>query len=642
MGNSFAFYQMRGLPLRLTQSSCNAATSFETHQTQEQIGGLSASIVFSYWGRQTRSIFTIGILLLASLVPFTGKTQCTQANCQYLTILCLSDVYVSNGYFALDVNASGLVNTLVSGFNIRVRHDNTSNFAVNASLTQASLLASIANQGFNLTIDMFDNVSLQGVNGSFCNGFTVTTLFTVKLFTIYFEGKPGECVEFEFTPSYHGFFIQNQREWSNTYGICGSSVSAACASTEFCSESFNISGNIESLGQNCADGTNHGVPDVTVPITNLTTGGTTCTDLTEANGDYDCDVPGGFTYRITPWKQDNLDCGLSSLDIGEIQDHLLGISCLTESWQLIAADANSNGILNALDLVEIQKVIIGDPNTMKSWKFVPTTEYNLFPDPGASLSCQQPPAYNPYIQINNISQNEDFQDFVGIKTGDVNGTCTDCSEFRSSSPSILMTNKQNPSGAWEFAFTSLVSDLGVFYLELTLPADASDLKVESLLAAEYFQYSLIGRTLKMSYFNLFPDGERVLVNQPLVSIFSESLLHHDNNVVLVSKGDLVSKSRGAIDIQLTWPTPNIEAGHSVTVYPNPSDNGKLYVDVNDFDWSNSEFSLFDELGRVISTQSIVAGLRLEINVHALSTGMYMWRIRSVKGDIETGKVIIQN
>ena len=64
---------------------------------------------------------------------------------------------------------------------------------------------------------------------------------------------------------------------------------------------------------------------------------------------------------------------MSTLDLVDIQRHLLGLDPLDSPYKMIAADANNSESLTAIDLVEIRKLILGlyleFPNNA-SWRFV--------------------------------------------------------------------------------------------------------------------------------------------------------------------------------------------------------------------------------------------------------------------------------
>ena len=130
-------------------------------------------------------------------------------------------------------------------------------------------------------------------------------------------------------------------------------------------------------------------------------------------------MPVGGNYVISPAKSNDYKNGVSTLDLVEIQKHLLGIKDLESPFKMVAADANNSESITAIDLIELRKLILGIytelPNNA-SWRFVDKT-YS-FPDP-----------YNPWMQdwpeqhvLSPLSIGMNHADFYGIKIGDVNNT----------------------------------------------------------------------------------------------------------------------------------------------------------------------------------------------------------------------------
>lgn len=106
------------------------------------------------------------------------------------------------------------------------------------------------------------------------------------------------------------------------------------------------------------------------------------------------------SYTITPFKADNPLLGFSTFDLILISKHILGITPLTEPWQLIAADMNCSGAVTTSDIVDGRKLILGINNSFPgcggaSWRFVADPD-----ESPANGSC-----------VN----------FRGVKLGDLNG-----------------------------------------------------------------------------------------------------------------------------------------------------------------------------------------------------------------------------
>jgi len=144
-------------------------------------------------------------------------------------------------------------------------------------------------------------------------------------------------------------------------------------------------------------------------------------DMTEETGEYAfADMPVGDDYMVLPYKNDDHQNGVSTLDLVLIQRHVLGLGDLDSPYKLIAADVNYSENISASDIVILRKVILGvyeefPSNT--SWRFV-DAEYN-FPDATDPWAGNVPEDY----EITTLDSDMDI-DFIGVKTGDVNGSVT--------------------------------------------------------------------------------------------------------------------------------------------------------------------------------------------------------------------------
>ena len=218
---------------------------------------------------------------------------------------------------------------------------------------------------------------------------------------------------------------------------CSASTNVPNTGLPFCIQGIDLGGTIESIPpMQCAGSTNHGIPDVLVNINNIATNLLGCNTVTGSNGKYLCNVP-ILDYRIRPSKNGNLNCGLSEVDLAMIQSHILNVTRMKEPWQRIAADVNNSGTISTADLFEIRKIILNlKPNpTVTSWAFVPTDYYFKSLVPSTSTGV---PSFNQYIDWNPAIDPSlsPFQGFIGVKKGDVNGSCTDCGGLAPSEQSV--------------------------------------------------------------------------------------------------------------------------------------------------------------------------------------------------------------
>lgn len=129
-------------------------------------------------------------------------------------------------------------------------------------------------------------------------------------------------------------------------------------------------------------------------------------------------VPAGVNFKIWAQKDVKPTNGVSTLDVIALRKHILGLQLIESPYAKIAADVNDSGMISTLDLIKIQKVILfvdADFGNVPSWQFIPQSFQ--FSNPAQPFQDVWPVT----IQGNNFPAITDF-DFIGIKSGDVNGS----------------------------------------------------------------------------------------------------------------------------------------------------------------------------------------------------------------------------
>ena len=162
------------------------------------------------------------------------------------------------------------------------------------------------------------------------------------------------------------------------------------------------------------------VPEVRVLI--LGDAGTTLSTTTDASGLFTfSDLPAGDTYELDFSRPGEVLNGVSTLDLIQVQRHILNINPLQSPYQMLAADVNLSGSITTLDLIFIRRVILGvrsDFDPLPAWLFVPVDGF--FVDPLNPFAGIQQGAY---ILDNLQSDVLDF-DLLALKPGDVNSSAT--------------------------------------------------------------------------------------------------------------------------------------------------------------------------------------------------------------------------
>ena len=120
--------------------------------------------------------------------------------------------------------------------------------------------------------------------------------------------------------------------------------------------------------------------------------------------------------------------------------HILGVQPLNSPYKMIAADVNNSQTITTLDLIQLRKLILNIDTEFQnntSWRFV-NADYN-FP-------VQNNPWFETFLELGSVNDLAEGAivniDFVGIKTGDVNG---------SASANALAGDDRTLNGQFDFA-----------------------------------------------------------------------------------------------------------------------------------------------------------------------------------------------
>lgn len=141
--------------------------------------------------------------------------------------------------------------------------------------------------------------------------------------------------------------------------------------------------------------------------------------VTSANGCSSVGIPSQANMTVTPTLESDPLNGVDVLDLVLIRKHILGIQPLP-SYAQLAADANGNNGISTFDIVLLGRLLLGYYTTLpdkNAWQFVDANF--VFPDPPNVFNLTIP----QMVTLTNVPNDTVIQKaFVGIKTGDVNGT----------------------------------------------------------------------------------------------------------------------------------------------------------------------------------------------------------------------------
>ena len=156
----------------------------------------------------------------------------------------------------------------------------------------------------------------------------------------------------------------------------------------------------------------------TVSVTSSNGNNASINYTTANDGSFSFDLPIDENYTISPEKNVNWLNGVTTYDLVLLSQHILGVNQLNSPYKIIAADASNDGKVTTFDIVELRALILHVVDELPnndSWRFVDKSYQ--FPNAMNPFS----PAYPEVININDLSQDMLYNDFIGVKIGDLNG-----------------------------------------------------------------------------------------------------------------------------------------------------------------------------------------------------------------------------
>jgi len=158
-----------------------------------------------------------------------------------------------------------------------------------------------------------------------------------------------------------------------------------------------------------------GVNGVTVALNGNLSG----VETTDNIGIYDWDgIPAFWQGSIRPEKKTGHLNGVTTFDLLQLNQHILGKKPFTSAYQYVAGDANHNKIVSTSDYVIIQNLILLNISELPggfSWRFLPKSYVfaNTFP---------KVPLFPETILLDGTQTcQSDSLNFIGVKLGDING-----------------------------------------------------------------------------------------------------------------------------------------------------------------------------------------------------------------------------
>ena len=322
-----------------------------------------------------------------------------------------------------------------------------------------------------------------------------------------------------------------------------------------------------------------GIEDVEVMLS----GNASQQEYTISNGSYIFDVlETGFNYTVTPHLNTNPLNGVTTYDLVLITRHILGTELLDSPYKMIAADANSSGLITTADMIQIRKLILGInteyPNNT-SWRFV-DADY-VFPDPANPWVEEFPEFRNiSILLVDMLAEN-----FIGAKIGDVNSSAI---------PNVTSVEERNVRGVFalhaedvtvtpgnQYSVTFTAEDLARMQgYQFTLNFDRMALDFEGIeygvAAQENFGLTYVGEGMITTSWNL-PGNQAVTKDTPLFTVNFTAKTEADLSDLVsigsrITRAEAYNSENDLLDVSLDF--NKSEQNASFQVYqntPNPFD-----------------------------------------------------------------------
>ncbi len=182
---------------------------------------------------------------------------------------------------------------------------------------------------------------------------------------------------------------------------------------------------------------------------------------TDENGSYAFqDLSAQSDYMIKGKKNDDYLNGVSTIDLLNIQRHILGSSLLDSPYKMIAADVNNDRRIDGIDLIELRKLILG------IYQELPRQDSWVFIDQDQTLTFDNVWEYRDSLMVTDLSQSMMDENFIGVKVGDTNEDVV--------SNVINQATQLRQSGTISLAYTDQLIEAGDL-VELDLYTQENDM-----------------------------------------------------------------------------------------------------------------------------------------------------------------------
>lgn len=254
----------------------------------------------------------------------------------------------------------------------------------------------------------------------------------LDLFQVTFELIPGQCAEVG-VGAFSQVLIPPVQLGDNDQQCFPSPCTSGPASYTACLSLLSISGFAQTIPPaQCYGTTNSGLDEANIRLIKTASGVEVNSTITDNTGAYVLSNVQPFVsgfHTLAADKSDNPICGVNVFDLSLLNLHVLGTASLSDYGQLLAADMSQDDEVSTLDVVYMRRLLQGqDPGeNFTSWRFKIQSGFAVYANTAPPPFLSMLPTIGTTYLLPSLTTDLQNMGFIGIKSGDLDRSCTDCS-----------------------------------------------------------------------------------------------------------------------------------------------------------------------------------------------------------------------
>lgn len=414
-------------------------------------------------------------------------------------------IHLENGE-VIEKNGQELSEQLNSGkhtveFSVSDGCGNTNECHFNIEVIQETTLQVICIEGVSLSLgatgetEIWASDFIKDVNSNCFNTETIDYSFSIDSLQSVIKFNCG---------FFNGADESRNTEQLQVFAIDGTGVSGSCVVDLTFTDNFNLCAE-ENTSSAVISGeilleNEIAIPEKMVTLNNMSDN-SKLQDMTNNAGGYSFNTELYHDYKIDIDASGVVLEGVSTLDLIQIQKHILNQFVLDSPYKIIAADIDQSKSISVSDLIFLRKIILGIDSQFPNgevWKFI--QQDFSFIDNAAPWNFPQ----DNYIA--DLSHNMSDQNYVAVKMGDVNLSYSEGIEQRNlEALTVLVEQDSDNDNRIKISFkpSSFKSIIGY---QLSLHFDSKEIKFLDIKDAS-------GISMESAHYTIDTDGINISYNQ---------------------------------------------------------------------------------------------------------------------------------